>query len=213
MPVVVESNLRRHTERFLHWGYYHGAGLASMGLALGVRRLLLPAPRSYGFLEPEGSHPLLDPLWSTVRTEVVHHGAEATRWDKIRFLADQPLALETLKVCFDANTDGNCGRCPKCLVTMAMLAAVGALDAAPFDAPLDLPAVARMDFPLVAPDLWQERVIPTVQDPALAAAMRTLYVRTLALELRRESRATARAVGDALAARARDRTIDARGKP
>jgi hypothetical protein len=178
-PVVVETNLRRHTEGFLHWGYYFGAGLASVGLALGARRVLLPGARSYGFAEPDGSHPLLDGLWSTGRTEVVHHGAEATRWDKVRYLTDAPLALGTLKVCFDENTDGNCGRCPKCLVTMVMLDAVGVLDKCPFDRPLKPVRVARMDLPRPLADLLHERVLPVVNDQRLALALRVACLRPL----------------------------------
>ena len=177
-PVVVETNLREHTERFLHWGYYHGAGLASAGLALGFDRILLPAPRSYARLEPEGCHPLLDPLWSTARTEVVHHGAEATRWGKVQRLADVPMALRTLKVCFDENTDGNCGRCPKCLVTMTMLTAVGRLEECPFDEPLEWRRVARL--PDIGESLTEQlidEVLPALGDRRLAFALRAVSVR------------------------------------
>ena len=68
-------------------GYYQGAGLASVAHALGLERLLIPGPRSYGQLEPNGTHPLLDPLWSTESTEIVHDGAEPSRWEKIQFLS------------------------------------------------------------------------------------------------------------------------------
>jgi hypothetical protein len=189
MPVVAETNLRRHTEPFLHWGYYHGAGLASIGLALGVRRILLPGGRSYGLLEPEGSHPLLDTLWSTGRTEVVHHGAEANRWDKIKFLADVPLALETLKVCFDENTDGNCGRCAKCVVTMVMLDAVGVLERSPFDVPLSAARVARLDLPRSLADLLHEHVLQAVGEQRVALALRVACLRPLLRAIGSEARA------------------------
>lgn len=178
-PVVVETNLREHTERFLHWGYYHGAGLSSVGLALGLERMLLPGARSYGRLEPEGSHPLLDPLWSTARTQVVHHGAEATRWAKVERVATEPRALRTLKVCFAENTNGNCGRCPKCLVTMVMLAAVGKLDECPFDEPLHPIAVARLrGLPDSLVQQLADEVLPEVGDGRLALALRSVIVRT-----------------------------------
>jgi hypothetical protein len=184
-PVVIETNLRRHTEQFLHWGYYHGAGLASAGLALGFDHVLLPAARSYGRLEPEGSHPLLDPLWSTARTEVVHHGADATRWGKVQYLADVPLALRTLKVCFDENTDGNCGRCEKCIVTMVMLAAVGKLDECPFDEPMDSFRVARLR--IASESLMQqlyEEVLPAIKSRRLSLALRSACTRARAHALR-----------------------------
>jgi hypothetical protein len=192
-PVVVETNLRHHTEQFLHWGFYHGAGLASVGLALGARQVLVPGARSYGFAGPDGSHPLLDPLWSTGRTEVVHHGAEATRWDKVRFLAGVPLALRTLKVCFDENTDGNCGRCPKCLVTMVMLSATGALGVSPFDVPLNPVRVAGLDVPRPLADLLHDHVLPAVDDERLALALRVAYLRPLVRVLGTEAWAAVRA--------------------
>jgi hypothetical protein len=198
-PLVVETNLRRHTEPFLHWGYYHGPGLASVGLALGIRRMLLPAPHSYGFLEPVGSHPILDPLWSTARTEIVHHGAEATRWDKVRYLADADVALRTLKVCFDANTDGNCGRCPKCLVTMVMLRALGVLDRCPFDDRLDLKRYARLVFPLQTPELMHDCVLPAVEDPRVALAVRAVYLNPLIRATGDEARGAFRTLRSALA--------------
>ncbi len=176
-PVVVETNLRFHTERFLHWGHYHGAGLASVGLALGLDEIVLPAARSYRFLVPEGAHPLVDPLWSTERTSVVHHGAEATRWDKIAELRSRPEILGTLKVCFDENTDGNCGRCPKCLVTMVMLEAAGVLEQCWFDVPLEPRLLARLEVPDVIFEMLRSQVLPQLQDASLRRALQSAVLR------------------------------------
>ncbi len=200
-PITVETNLRRHTERFLHWGYYHGAGLASVGLALGLRRVLLSGAFSYGQLEPEGSHPLLDPLWSTGRTDVVHYGANATRWDKVSYLADVPFTLRNLKVCFDANTDGNCGRCTKCLTTMLMLTAAGVGDVAPFDVPLAPARVARLE-----PRRWllkqlHDQVLPAIRDRRLALAVRALLVREPARAIVTASHDAARSLRSGLTER------------
>lgn len=187
--VIVETNLREHTERFLHWGYYHGAGLASIGLVLGFSHVLLPGARSYAQLVPEGSHPLLDPLWSTARTEIVHHGAEASRWDKVRHLADAPVALHALKVCFDENTDGNCGRCPKCIVTMVMLEAVGKLEECPFDRPLDRARVARLHgLPESLVQQLSADVLPELRDRRLALAIQAVCLRGRADSLGRSMR-------------------------
>ena len=38
---------------------------------------------TYAHLGPLGSHPLLDPLWSSEDVELVHDGCEATRLDKL----------------------------------------------------------------------------------------------------------------------------------
>jgi hypothetical protein len=115
--------------------YYHGAALVSTALALsgGLRRLLVPASFSYGQMEPWGTHPTLDHLWSTEALEVLHDGCEARRVDKIaRVVSQEPIALRYLRVCLE-NAGGpyNCGRCRKCARTMFALALVDALHHAP----------------------------------------------------------------------------------
>jgi hypothetical protein len=115
--------------------YYHAAALigAALSLSGGIRRLLVPSTFSYGQLVPWGSHPLLDELWSTEMTEIVHHGAEARRVDKIAMLVrnHRPI-LHRLRVCLK-NQAGpyNCGRCQKCARTMMALEILGALGDAP----------------------------------------------------------------------------------
>jgi hypothetical protein len=111
--------------------YYHGAALASAALALsgGLRCLLIPSSVSYAQLQPWGSDPLLDPLWSTEALDVIHDGCEARRVDKLESLVGgDPLALRYLRVCLE-NAGGayNCGRCRKCVRTMIALELLGTL--------------------------------------------------------------------------------------
>lgn len=102
------------------WQDYHGAALATIAALLAPEydRWLIPATTTYAEMYPLGSHPLLDPLWSTERVEIVHDGAWATRTEKIRTIAAEPAACRHLRVCY-ANVDGeyNCGRCEKCVRT------------------------------------------------------------------------------------------------
>jgi hypothetical protein len=145
--VVIDSNLRAFVEPILTWGRSHGALLASIGLALGshLARVHIAATLSLGNLVPLGSHPLLDALWSTERTEIVHDGAEATRIEKLRFLASRPVALERLKVCINQSPDVNCGKCPKCVRTMIGLELAGALNRCPtYGAAIDVRRVAQL---------------------------------------------------------------------
>jgi hypothetical protein len=118
----------------LSWSmYYHGAGLASIGLSLaaGFRRILIPSTHSFRHLFAWGSHPLLDPLWSTERTEIVHDGCEVTRVDKTAMIVDDQFALDHLRVCLrNRGGPGNCGRCKKCIRTMVTLDALGVLSRA-----------------------------------------------------------------------------------
>jgi hypothetical protein len=131
--VVVESNARQLLEPLLAWKFSHGPALASAALAVGglLGTCLIPSSHAYDELIPWGSHPLLDPLWSTEALEFEHYGCAAHRVDKIRAIADWPLALSHLRVCWpDWTQDYNCGRCEKCVRTMLALHAAGALDRA-----------------------------------------------------------------------------------
>lgn len=122
----VTTNLRPITRRLSRWNLSHGSALASVALALGglFGEVLIAAGTTYDQLYPWGSHPVLDPRWSTERLTVIHDGCELGRIDKIRFLAASPLVLETLKVC----PLYNCGRCIKCLPTIIDLYQAGVLD-------------------------------------------------------------------------------------
>jgi hypothetical protein len=122
----VTTNLRPITRRLSRWNLSHGSALASVALALGglFGQVLIAAGTTYDQLYPWGSHPVLDPRWSTERLLVVHDGCELGRIDKVRFLAASPLVRETLKVC----PSYNCGRCVKCLPTIIDLYQAGVLD-------------------------------------------------------------------------------------
>jgi hypothetical protein len=103
----------------------------------------------HGNFLPRGSHPQLDPLWSTERVEVVHDYAELDRAGKLAAIVrDRPGLLEHLHVCFTPDSAENCGRCAKCLLTMACLQAAGAggLPSA-FPGELDLDALRKLSFP------------------------------------------------------------------
>ena len=165
--VLLETNLRDFTERFQEWGVTFGGGLAGMGLFLGEQfsHVLLAASFPLGAPTSFGSHPALDPLFSTERTEIVHHGATATRVDKVRYLATKPVALENLKVCYHEDTENNCGKCGKCVMTMLELHACGALDAGPaFDTPLHPRLVANLRIKSDAHRVLLSEVLSELRD-------------------------------------------------
>jgi hypothetical protein len=70
------------------WKLYHGAALAAVALLFQDRlgKILIPPTYSYADLLPWGSHPLLDPLWSTEQTTIEHEGCEATRVEKAAYI-------------------------------------------------------------------------------------------------------------------------------
>jgi len=179
--VEVETNVRSFSDPCVSWTFSHGAILASIALLLAPRfRLVyIPSSHSYAQLFPWGSHPLLDPLWSTEETEIIHDGCEASRVEKLRSLTSCDVAAKHLRVCWE-NRNGayNCGLCEKCIRTMVSLRIVGLLDrCASFARPLDLDAVSRLDLPDENARAFIEENVHALEtmgkDDELAQALRT----------------------------------------
>jgi hypothetical protein len=144
LPLVeVDTNLREFSDALsFSWEEQHGAALAAVAhfLAPAFEKIYIPSTYALPFLAPYGSHPGLDPLWTSKSLELIHDGIEATRFDKIGALCSWDVAVRNLRVCFRL-VEGkyNCCACKKCLWTMAILRAHGALDRArSFHLPLDL---------------------------------------------------------------------------
>lgn len=147
--IEIETNIRELLDPYVDWGVLgHGAALAAIGhlLAPSLRRIFIPASHTYADLFPWGSHPVLDPLWSSESLEFVHDGCEGTRVEKVALLARYDVALQSLRVCWK-NPQGsyNCGRCEKCLRTMINLRVNGALErCTTFDEAFDIAHVRRL---------------------------------------------------------------------
>jgi hypothetical protein len=182
LPLVeVETNLREFSNGLsFSWEEQHGAALAAVAhfLAPGFERIYIPSTYALPFLDPWGSHPGLDPLWASKSLELIHDGIEATRFDKVEALCSWDVALRNLRVCYRL-IEGkyNCCDCKKCLWTMAILRAHGALERArSFSLPLDLQKLS-----VAAADKTEQRfrfiqAIAKVgqrgDDPELADALR-----------------------------------------
>ena len=177
----VSTNLRDFTDKIADWvELAHGAALASVGLALGERfeHLLIAASDTYADLVPHGSHPVLDPLWSTEMLAFSHDGCEADRLAKIRRIATVPELLATLRVCATGeSTDAyNCGSCEKCLRTIIGLHIVGALGGcATFPNEINIDSVRQLVLPHKAQRIfWQQladALGPTGLDLAIKNAL------------------------------------------
>lgn len=102
---------------------HHGQVLAAFGIMLGFSRTFIPATHTYAELDPWGSHPLTDPLFSTEATTTVHHGAMPRR-EKIRAVGHDPQCMNVLRVC-NSSDQYNCGVCEKCLRTRMSLRLLG----------------------------------------------------------------------------------------
>ena len=135
---------------YLHLSMSQGAALATIGhlLAPAFERLYIASSFHYRDLFPWGSHPLLDPLWSSDMLEFIHHGCEARRIEKVEFIAGFDAALNNLRVChLKGSNEGayNCSRCSKCVRTMLSLEVAGKLSQCPcFHQPLDALSVTAL---------------------------------------------------------------------
>ena len=146
--IILETNAKQFIESFVTWSYSHGSVIGGAGLLFmpEFERLYIagtgggPADR-----EPFGSHPDLDPNWSTETLEFVHEMG-ANKIEKCYFIGQYEVALQTLRVCLRFPKTGlNCGQCEKCLRSQVYLQAAGAAEhCTAFPAPLDLKALGQL---------------------------------------------------------------------
>ncbi len=123
--VVVETNIRHYCEkRQYDYQLLFGSVLATVGITLNPKLFLIPSSLPYNHLHPSGSHPLLDPLWRTENTEIIHHDCAATRCDKTQYIAHYQELLDQIQVCWNSSSS-NCGKCSKCLRTSIALRILG----------------------------------------------------------------------------------------
>lgn len=132
--IYIETNLREFTEKIVAWDYILAPVFASVIHLFGgyITKLYIPSTTDNAHLFPDGSHPELDPLFSTESLEIIHYGSERTRIEKIiNNIASSDIALNNLRVCW-LNYGGkiNCGLCEKCLRTMLALEIAGVLSKA-----------------------------------------------------------------------------------
>jgi hypothetical protein len=107
-------------------GFLHGASLSCMALLLGLRTCYIASSHSIAYMRPDGSHPILDPLFSNGTTEIVHDDASVSRLEKTWTVAKHRDVLDNLRVCWESHNE-NCGDCSKCLRTMTALRLCGVL--------------------------------------------------------------------------------------
>lgn len=115
-------------------------------LQQGVRRFLFASSHSWAEVgvfptsTMTKADPILLPALCTEQIELCAIGAEYTRVEKTRQIADMPLAQSSLDVCI-MDGDGNCTRCEKCMRTALTLEILGALPA--FSTRFDMAEYAR----------------------------------------------------------------------
>jgi hypothetical protein len=164
----------------VHWEIFHGAALASVAHLLSplFRKVYIPSSYSFQHLSPWGSHPLVDPLWSSEDLELIHDGCEASRVDKAIAIASNETALHFLRVCWRNYENAyNCGCCEKCVRTMVNLRLAGALERCQaFDKPLRLGMVAAVNTQSINVEHFVQENLDAAEqqgtDPSLIRALR-----------------------------------------
>ena len=130
--IEVRTNLREIPAFAFKSKWYaeltHGAALASVGLLFQtrMRNIIIGSTYDFANLSPWGSHPLVDQLFSTSQTSVVHDGADSTRVEKTDYILHDPDVANSLRVCWGSS--GNCSKCSKCLRTMVTIDLLGKKD-------------------------------------------------------------------------------------
>ena len=174
--IEVETNVGVFLRKYVGWSFGHGPALAAVGhlLAPRLRRIFIPATHTLADHVAWGSHPLVDPLWSSEALKFVHDGSDVTRVHKTETVAGWPAAMDCLRVCWkNYGGDYNCGRCEKCLRTMITLQMLGAIESqTAFAEPLNLGRVASLR---VFDDNSRAFAKEILADPRLAEREPELY--------------------------------------
>lgn len=118
LPVTrVTFSPREALRQYVSWHFLHGSVLHSMALCHQsvFGRILIPSSYTVNELEPWGSHPLLDPLWSCNGQYVMHDRIDATRIEKMDRVLSNSFLAKRMRVCWRPAVD--CGVCGKCFRT------------------------------------------------------------------------------------------------
>lgn len=161
-------------------------GIASALHLLGGRfgAGLVPSTASYRALAlPLDSTPLSDWMLGGASFAVVHDGAAYNRLEKVRALLDWDEAMTSLRVCFAGpQRDRNCGRCPKCMLTLLAFEALGAaprcFDSRPSDTEKARWAARFPDHKLFVAEAQ------ALVDEAAARGLRASWVKPMSRRLR-----------------------------
>jgi len=160
---VVRTNLRELSEQRLPWEINYGCALAAVALFIGraFDRVLIAGDSDYEVQVKFGANWMVDQLWSTENLEIVDDGGHLSRMQRVERIAPHPLVQKTLRICWRNPDDSyNCGRCRKCLTTMAALEAVDCLEAVEtLPSELDLEALTEIEVSQqVSLTLWEDKM-------------------------------------------------------
>lgn len=135
----------------------------------------LASGRDASILSPLGTHPLIDPRFSSAAMEVRHVGIEWSRRERLEQLCAEPGGVSRLVVCMAGPPPPtlNCGKCEKCLRTMTALAGLGRLaEAREFPRPdVDPREIASLPVSPHYAAYWRDVLPLLATRPDLASAV------------------------------------------
>jgi hypothetical protein len=150
IPLIpIATNLREHG---LDWARSYGVALASaLSLFAGAHTHGIIASSFTHAGDPKhGSDPETDHLLSSRGFQIVHDGAEYSKFDKARAIQWWPAALQHLRVCWQGRNLGkNCCKCEKCIRTILFFRALGIFPSA-FARDVKDRQIARMRIPPIS---------------------------------------------------------------
>jgi hypothetical protein len=115
---------------------FQSSFLAAVAHVFGSRFSSVSIASSFDFAneEPYGSHPFLDPQYSSNTLQIRHEDIMLSRLEKTQILGGWDAAIQHLRVCNIKSSyqhgNHNCGQCEKCMRTKMELLAAGLLDKA-----------------------------------------------------------------------------------
>ena len=178
--VPVYTNIRHLCDTRQLWlDSFFGAVLSAMAHSFAGRINLMYIGSSYDIanLHPCGSHPLLDPEYSSYGVRIRHRDYELSRLEKIRIVSRWDAAFQNFRVCLANVPDKrNCGQCEKCVRTMTELTALGLLDKTRAFEGNQVTAedIARFDITIRVRPPFYRPLIPLLRDRGRGDLARTI---------------------------------------
>lgn len=131
--VPVSTNIRYLYDDWSFWvDEFEAAVFSAVAHAFNSRITSATIATSYDLpnLHPHGSHPMLDPNYSSRDLRIRHDDVTISRFAKTKLVADWDVALQHIRVCNSPKPHDtlNCGKCEKCVRTMLSLIALGVID-------------------------------------------------------------------------------------
>ena len=144
--------------------------------------MLIATDSDYEVQEKFGVAWMVSQSWSTENLEIVEACGRFSRIQRVKRIASHPVVRSSLRVCWEnRGGDYNCGRCPKCLLTMCELEALGLREQIEtFPADLDLEALTEIEITQpVHLTLWEDALdaARTSGKPQLTWALEDVVVR------------------------------------